>query len=152
LPFFLRPSLNSTTRSRNLQQNRDGSDLNNFVDSISVPILMLTNDLKIRRFTLAAQRLFNFIPSDLGRPFKDLRTAFDLSHLEAIALEVLETLNTQDQEIQTQAGHWYSIRTRPYRTAENRIDGVTIVFFDIDALKRQAATLYQFLKSGLQMV
>jgi two-component system CheB/CheR fusion protein len=132
---------NDELRSRNLQQNRDGSDLNNFVDSISVPILMLTNDLKIRRFTLAAQRLFNFIPSDLGRPFKDLRTAFDLSHLEAIALEVLETLNTQDQEIQTQAGHWYSIRTRPYRTAENRIDGVTIVFFDIDALKRQAATL-----------
>ena len=132
---------NDELRSRNLQQNRDGSDLNNFVDSISVPILMLTNDLRIRRFTLAAQRLFNFIPSDLGRPFKDLRTAFDLSHLEAIALEVLETLNTQDQEIQTQTGHWYSIRTRPYRTAENRIDGVTIVFFDINALKRQAATL-----------
>jgi two-component system CheB/CheR fusion protein len=132
---------NDELRSRNLQQNRSNSDLKNFVDSINVPILMLTNDLRIRRFTPAAQRLFNFIPSDIGRPFKDLRTDFDITRLEAIASEVLETLNTQNQEIQTQAGHWYSIRTRPYRTAENRIDGVTIVFFDIDALKRHAVTL-----------
>ena len=132
---------NDELRSRNLQQNRNSSDLNNFVDSISVPILMLTNELRIRRFTLAAQRLFNFIPTDIGRPFNDFRTDFDVSSLEAMALEVLETLNTKDQEIQTQAGYWYSLRIRPYRTVENQIDGVTIVFVDIDALKRHAATL-----------
>lgn len=132
---------NDELRSRNLQQSQNSSDINNFVDSISVPILMLTNDLRIRRFTLAAQRLFNFLPTDIGRLFSYFRTDFDISNLEAIASEVLETLNTQDHEIQTQAGHWYSIRTRPYRTAENKIDGVTIVFFDIDALKRHAVTL-----------
>ncbi|WP_197985119.1 CheR family methyltransferase [Leptolyngbya sp. Cla-17] len=132
---------NEELLSRNLQQNRNSSDLNNFVDSISVPILMLTNELRIRRFTLAAQRLFNFIPTDIGRPFNDFRTDFDVSSLEAMALEVLETLNTKDQEIQTQAGYWYSLRIRPYRTVENQIDGVTIVFVDVDAFKRHAANL-----------
>jgi two-component system CheB/CheR fusion protein len=132
---------NDELRSRNLQQSRNSSDINNFVDSISVPILMLTNDLRIRRFTLAAQRLFNFLPTDVGRPFNDFRTDFDVSSLEAMALEVLETLNTKDEEVQTQDGYWYSLRVRPYRTVENQIDGVTIAFLDIDALKRHAATL-----------
>ncbi|MBW4461741.1 MAG: PAS domain-containing protein [Nodosilinea sp. WJT8-NPBG4] len=132
---------NDELRSRNLQQSRDNSDINNFVDSINVPIVMLTNELKIRRLTLPAQRLFNFIPSDIGRPFSDLRTGFEASSLESMALEVLETLNTKEQEIQTQTGHWYSLRIRPYRTTENQIDGLTMVFLDINALKRHAATL-----------
>jgi two-component system, chemotaxis family, CheB/CheR fusion protein len=132
---------NEELRSRNLQQNRDNGDLNNFIDSISVPILMLTNDLRIRRFTPTAQRLFNFISTDVGRSFNDFRTDFDASNLESMALEVLETLNTKTQEIQTQSGYWYSLRIRPYRTTDNQIDGVTMVFLDIDTLKRHAAVL-----------
>ncbi len=70
-----------------------------------------------------AQRLFNFIPSDVGRRFSDLRSDFDIARLEAMASEVLETLNTQEQEMQTQTGHWYALRMRPYPTTENQIDG-----------------------------
>ncbi|WP_404790526.1 chemotaxis protein CheB [Altericista sp. CCNU0014] len=132
---------NEELRSRNLQQNRDNSDLNNFIASIGIPIVMLTNDLRIRRFTPTAQRLFNFISTDIGRPFSDLRTEFDISHLEPMVLEVLETLNTKEQEIQTQTGYWYTLRIRPYRTTENQIDGVTMVFLDIDAFKRHADVL-----------
>jgi len=132
---------NEELRSRNLQQNRDNNDLNNFIASINIPIVMLTNDLRIRRFTPTAQRLFNFIPTDIGRPFTDLHGNFDVSQLEPMILEVLETLNTKEQEIQTEAGYWYSIRIRPYRTTENQIDGVTLVVLDIDTLKRHAASL-----------
>jgi two-component system CheB/CheR fusion protein len=132
---------NDELRSRNLQQKRDNSDLNNFLTSISIPIIMLTNDLRIRRFTPTAQRLFNFIPTDIGRPFNDLRANFEVPNLEAMIGEVLETLNTQEQEIQTQGGYWYSLRIRPYRTTENQIDGVTMIFVDIDALKRNATTI-----------
>ncbi|MEJ6487489.1 CheR family methyltransferase [Nostoc punctiforme UO1] len=132
---------NEELRSRNLQQNRDNSDLNNFIASINIPIVMLTNDLRIRRFTPTAQRLFNFIPTDIGRPLTDLHGNFDVSQLEPMILEVLETLNTKEQEIQTEAGYWYTIRIRPYRTTENQIDGVTMVLQDIDALKRYTASL-----------
>ncbi|HEY9824386.1 MAG TPA: CheR family methyltransferase, partial [Stenomitos sp.] len=132
---------NDELRSRNLQQNRDNSDLNNFIASISIPIVMLTNDLRIRRFTPTAQQLFNFITTDIGRPFTDLHGNFDISQLEPMILEVLDTLNTKEQEIQSKSGCWYSLRIRPYRTTENQIDGVTLVFLDIDALKRHAAAL-----------
>ncbi|MGB8701781.1 MAG: ATP-binding protein, partial [Thermosynechococcaceae cyanobacterium] len=132
---------NDELRSRNLQQNRDNSDLNNFIASINVSIVMLNNNLRIRRFTPSAQRLFNFIPTDIGRPFTDLHGNFDVSQLEPMILEVLDTLNTKEQEIQTEAGYWYNLRIRPYRTAENQIDGVTLVFLDIDTFKRHTVTL-----------
>ncbi len=132
---------NDELRSRNLQQNRDNSDLNNFIASISIPIIMMTNELRIRRFTPTAQRLFNFIPTDIGRPFTDLHGKFDVSQLEPMILEVLDTLSIKEQEIQTEAGYWYNLRIRPYRTTDNQIDGVTLVFLDIDALKRQTDEL-----------
>ncbi|MCX5963759.1 MAG: ATP-binding protein [Cyanobacteria bacterium] len=132
---------NEELQNRNLQQNRDNSDLNNFITSINIPIVMLTNELRIRRFTPTAQRLFNFIPTDIGRPFTDLHGKFDISQLEPMILEVLETLNTKEQEIQTEAGYWYSLRIRPYRTTENQIDGVTLWLQDIHALKLHTASL-----------
>ena len=54
---------------------------------------------------------------------------------------MLETLSVKELEVQTQGGHWYNLRIRPYRTLENQIDGVVLVLLDIDALKRSAVTL-----------
>jgi hypothetical protein len=33
-------------------------------------------------------------------------------------------------------GHWYQLVVRPYMTTDNRIDGTTVVCFDISSLKR----------------
>jgi two-component system, chemotaxis family, CheB/CheR fusion protein len=132
---------NNELRSLNLQQNQDNNDLTNFIASVSIPIVMLTNERRIRRFTPAAQKLFNFIPTDIGRPFTDLHGNFDISQLEPMILEVMDTLNSKEQEIQTAAGYWYSLRIRPYRTTENQVDGVTLVLQDIDTLKRHTALL-----------
>jgi len=132
---------NEELSSRNSQLHQLNNDLNNLLASINIPILMLTNDLRIRRFTPMAQRLFNFIPTDTGRPFSDIRANLNILDLESLILEVLETLSVKELEVQTQEGHWYTLRIRPYRTTENQIDGVVLVLLDIDTLKRTAATL-----------
>jgi two-component system, chemotaxis family, CheB/CheR fusion protein len=132
---------NSELRSLNLKQTRDNDDLNNYIASIKIPIVMLNNESRIRRFTPAAQQLFNFIPTDIGRPFTDLHSNFDTSQLEPLIREVLDTLNTKEQEIQTTTGYWYSLSIRPYRTTDNQIDGVTLVLQDIDTLKGYNASL-----------
>ena len=132
---------NEELRSRNSELHQLNNDLTNLLASINVPILMLTNDLRIRRFTPMAQRLFNFIPTDAGRPFSDIRANLNIPNLEPLILEVLETLNVKELEVQTQSGHWYILRIRPYRTTENKIDGVVLILLDIDTLKRSAATL-----------
>ena len=132
---------NEELRSRNLEQHQVNNDLINLLGSINIPILMLANDLQIRRFTPTAQQLFNLIPTDIGRPFSDIRSSLDVPNLEQMILEVIDTLHTKEQEVQTLAGYWYNLRIRPYRTTENLIDGVVMVWLDIDALKRSYKTL-----------
>ncbi|MEH2142658.1 chemotaxis protein CheB [Nostoc sp.] len=134
-------TINEELRSRNFELHQLNNDLTNLLASINIPILMLTNDLRIRRFTPMAQRLFNFIPADAGRPLSDIRANLNISDLESLILEVLDTLSIKELEVQTQGGHWYNLRIRPYRTKENQIDGVVLVLLDIDALKRSTATL-----------
>ncbi|WP_373535022.1 CheR family methyltransferase [Microcoleus sp.] len=128
-------------RTRNLDLQQVNNDVTNLLASISIPILMLANDLRIRSFTPMAQRLFNLISTDVGRPFSDIRANLEIPNLEAMIWEVLDTLNTKEQEVQTASGYWYALRIRPYRTAENQIEGVVMVLIDIDDLKRSAATL-----------
>jgi two-component system, chemotaxis family, CheB/CheR fusion protein len=132
---------NEELRRRNTELYRVNNDLTNLLASINIPILMLTNDLRIRRFTPMAQYLFNFIPTDTGRPLSDIRTNLNIPDLEPLILEVLATLSVKELEVQTQAGYWYTLRIRPYRTTENQIDGVVLVLLDIDALKRSAVTV-----------
>ncbi len=129
--------------NRNAEQSLINNDLTNLLSSINIPVLMLANDLQIRRFTPTAQRLFNLIPTDVGRPFSDIRTTLNIPDLEQMILQVIQTLNTQEKEVQTQAGYWYNLRICPYRTTENQIDGVVMVLIDIDALKRSAIILEQ---------
>ncbi|MHC5932663.1 chemotaxis protein CheB [Nostoc sp.] len=134
---------NEELRSRNLELHQLNNDLTNLLASINIPILILTLDLRIRRFTPMGQRLFNLIPADAGRPLSDIRTNLDIPDLESLILDVLDTLIIKELEVQTFGGHWYNLRIRPYRTIENQIDGVVLVLIDIDVLKRSAATLEQ---------
>ncbi|MEG4808899.1 CheR family methyltransferase [Microcoleus sp. F8-D3] len=132
---------NDELRSRNIEQSLVNNDLINLLSSINIPILMLTNDLQIRRFTPTAQQIFSLIPTDVGRPFSDIRSTLNAPDLEQMMLEVIDTLQTKEQEVQTLSGYWYNLRIRPYRTTENQIDGVVMVLIDIDALKRSTKTL-----------
>ncbi len=131
-------TINEEHRHRNADLYQLNNDLTNFLASTNIPILMLTNDLRIRRFTPVAQRLFNFIPTDAGRPLSDIRTNLNIPNLESLILEVLDTLSIKELEVKTEAGYWYLLRIRPYRTIENQIDGVVLLLLDIDALKRSA--------------
>jgi two-component system CheB/CheR fusion protein len=134
---------NEELRSRNLELQQLNNDLTNLLASINIPILILTLDLRVRRFTPMAQRLFNLIPTDAGRPLSDIRANLNISDLETLILEVLDTLSIKELEVQTLGGHWYNLRIRPYRTTENQIDGVVLVLIDIDVLKRSTPTLEQ---------
>lgn len=134
---------NEELRSRNLELHQANNDLTNLLGSINIPILILTLDLRVRRFTPMAQRLFNLIPTDAGRPLSDIRANLNIPDLEPLILEVLETLTTKELEVQTFGGYWYNLRIRPYRTTENQIDGIVLVLIDIDGLKRNAESLEQ---------
>src|SRR5262249_53425569 len=99
---------------------------------------MLGSDLKIRRFTPQAERMLNLLPSDVGRPIGDFRLKIHVPDLEKLVREVIESLATKEREVQDREGRVYSMWIRPYRTADNKIDGAVFALFDLTA-RRQAA-------------
>ena len=129
-------TLNKEMITRNAELSRLNSDLNNLHLSINTAILVVGRDLKIRRFTPAAEKAFNLVATDLGRPIRGIRSAINFSGLESLVLEVIDRVALREREVQDHAGRWYLLRIRPYVTVENEVDGVVLVLIDIDALKR----------------
>ena len=134
---------NEELQSRNTESSHANDDLVNLLKNVNIPILMLSSDLRIRRFTPMMRSLFNLIPSDVGRPINDIRFDIDIPDLETWVSEVLETLTTLERDVQDLAGRWYLLRIRPYRTVENHIDGVVLVLLDVNNLKQTEQTLQE---------
>ncbi|MBE9046333.1 PAS domain-containing protein [Pleurocapsales cyanobacterium LEGE 10410] len=132
---------NEELQHRNLEARQSNDDLLNLLNSIEIPILMLEKDLRIRRFTPTAQRIFNLIPTDIGRPLSDIRLNLDFPDLEAAIAEAIDTPTIIRREVRDRSLHWYELCIRPYKTAEDRIDGAVVSLIDIDDLKRNAEQL-----------
>jgi two-component system CheB/CheR fusion protein len=45
-------------------------------------------------------------------------------------------VDPQQQEIQDRTGRWHSLRIRPYKGLDNRLDGAVITLIDIDVARR----------------
>lgn len=129
-------TLNEELQHRNLDLNQANNDLVNFIGSVQMAIVMLDPDLRIRRFTPSAEKLLNLIPTDIGRPVSDIKLKIDLPELERLLAETIDTVSTREQEVRDRDGRWYSLRIRPYKTLDNKIDGAVLVLVDVDALKR----------------
>ncbi len=118
-----------------------GNDLSNLLTSVNIPLLMLTSDLKVRQFTPPMQRLLNVRESDIGRSISEIRLQLSIEDIEPILNDVLETLGTREMEVQDREGRWNLLRVRPYRSSENRIEGLVVVLVDIDQLRRSQQEL-----------
>ena len=112
------------------------NDVQNLMASTEIGTLFLDRNLCIQRFTPSVARIMNLIQADIGRPLQHLNPNMNYDHLLEDAQEVLDSLNTKEQELQTQDGNWYLMRIRPYRTTENVIEGVVLTFVDITEIKR----------------
>jgi two-component system, chemotaxis family, CheB/CheR fusion protein len=112
------------------------SDLQNLMAATDIGTLFLDRDLRIKRHTPRISDLFNILPSDAGRPISHFTHAFRYDGLLSAAERVLKHLVPQEREIQGMNGRWYLMRLRPYRTIEDRIEGVVITFVDITDLRR----------------
>ena len=129
-------TVNEELQHRNEELSQINNDLVNLLSSVQMAIIMLGPNLHIRRFTPMAEKMLNLIPADVGRSIKDLNLNIPMPDLEHNLAEVIETVNVKEFEIRDTQGRWYSLRLRPYRTTDNKIDGVVIVLNDIDVLKR----------------
>jgi two-component system, chemotaxis family, CheB/CheR fusion protein len=128
-------TLNEELQNRNSELTVANNDLVNLLTSVDIPVVILDNDMRIRRFTPAAEKVFNIIPTDVGRRISDLRHSLELQNLEGMIAGVLESVSTREAEVRDREGRWYSLRVRPYKTTDNRIAGAVLALLDIQALK-----------------
>ena len=128
-------TVNEELENQNNELTVANNDLINLLSSVNIPIVMLDSRLRIRRFTPAAEKIFNLLPSDIGRIFNDIRPSIKYQNFDSLINEVMDSLETREVESQDENQNWYSIRIKPYKTIENKIDGVIIVLSDINKVK-----------------
>jgi two-component system CheB/CheR fusion protein len=126
-------TVNEELQNRNDELSKVNSDLSNLLSSVNIPIIMLGNDLRVRRFTPMAEELMNLISSDIGRPITDIKPNLKMPEMKQAIQRVIDSLEIQEFRVEDTEGRWYSMRIRPYRTLDNKIDGVVIVLLDIEA-------------------
>jgi two-component system CheB/CheR fusion protein len=124
-------TVNEEMQSRNTELTKTNDDLSNLLSSVNIPIVMLGNDLRIRRFTPQAERVLNLLPTDIGRPIGDFKPKIDVPEMEHLFMDVIDNLTTRQSEVRDKEGRTYSMSIRPYRTGDNRIDGAVMALFDI---------------------
>lgn len=117
------------------QLSQANNDLNNLLRSIEVATVYLDRTLKVKRFTPAATKIFNLIPSDIDRPLTQLSINLHYKTLADDVTHALKTLEAKALEVSATDGAWYYMRIIPYRTAENIIEGVLITLVDITTQK-----------------
>jgi two-component system CheB/CheR fusion protein len=127
-------TVNHELKSNLEELSRANSDLQNLMASTDIATVFLDRQLRIKRFTPRLQEIFSVISSDIGRPLSDLTSKLRYAELAEDAQRVLDTLEKQECEVQAD-GHWFIARIAPYRTVEDKIEGVVVTFVDITERK-----------------
>lgn len=128
-------TVNEEMANRNAELNRLNNDLINLQTSTKLPIVLLGLDLKIRHFSPEAQKQFNLLSTDIGRPFGHVRHNLDMSDLEAFIAKVIATRREHSVEVLDKDNRWHILHVHPYITAEHKTDGAVLVLTDINAIK-----------------
>ena len=120
-------------------------DMKNLLNSTDIATLFLDGELKVRRFTSPTTTIIKLIAGDAGRPITDLVSELDYPGLADDAREVLRSLAFHERQVSARDGRWFTVRIMPYRTQDDRIDGVVITFVEITVAKTLEATLREAL-------
>ncbi len=129
-------TLNEELKISNVEFIKVNRDLTNLLESISIPLVMVGRDLRIRRFTRAMEPILNLIASDVGRAITDLQPQIDLPGLRRLLSDAMEGGNRKPPDVRDSHGRWYSLRILPSLGPDGQIDGAVVMLIDIDAAKR----------------
>ncbi len=129
-------TLNEELKISNVEFSQVNRDLTNLLESISIPLVMVGKDLRIRRFTRAMEPMLNLIASDVGRSITDLQPQMELPDLRRLLLDAMEGGNRKPRDVRDSHGRWFSLRILPSLGPDGKIDGAVVMLIDIDAAKR----------------
>ena len=124
-------TLNEELENRNSELAVLNNDLQNILGSVDIAILLLDENLRIRRMNSEAQRALKLLAADVGRPITDLKTSLGFDGLDKLVAATIETLTMQEVQVEDRNGAKFSLRVRPYKTTDNRIEGAVLTLIDV---------------------
>lgn len=127
------------------------SDFQNFINATDIGTIFLDRDLKLKLSTPRAREVFNLLESDAGRPLSDITSKLRDHAIHKDVRTVLDRLSNVEREVQTDDERWYYMRILPYRTMDNRIDGVVLTFQDVTQ-RREAEMLARAIDERMRVL
>jgi two-component system CheB/CheR fusion protein len=128
-------TVNSELKTKLELISRANSDLQNLLAATDFGTLFLDSGLNIKRFTDQVRELFSISAIDEGRPISDFAHQLEYNELVKDTRAVIADLTPVRREIRSPKGRWYDLRMRPYRTVDDKVDGVVITFVDVTERK-----------------
>jgi two-component system, chemotaxis family, CheB/CheR fusion protein len=128
-------TVNDELHSRMTELSQANDDLHNVLAGVDNAVVIVGMDLRIRRYTRAAEQLFNLIPGDLGRSITFLDSFIGTS-FEPKVSSVIHSLSTLEEELLCSNQRWYALKVSPYKTLDHTIRGALVTLIDIDVRKR----------------
>ncbi len=145
-------TVNIQYQSKAEELTRLNNDMKNLLDATEIGTIFLGNNLEILRYTPQIKKLFNIIPTDVGRSLAHVVASFDYSLIEENIRQVIDRLTTTEIEIKTKMNDWYTVRIMPYRTMDNFISGAVLTFSLITGYKQMEFKLKTLLSYSASVV
>jgi two-component system CheB/CheR fusion protein len=136
-------TLNDELQSRNSELSQLTNDLGNLLVGVDIPIVILDGSMRIRRFTPAAEKIFNLIATDVGRPFSDIASRLEVPNWNQLIDEVIGQRHIVEREVRDRQGRWFCLRMRPYQSGERTVEGILMALLDIDSVRRSLDEAYE---------
>ena len=124
-------TVNFELKNKVEETGKANDDLTNLIVSIDIATVFVDRGMRIKRFTPRATDIFNVLATDVGRPLLDLTHGLYYDDIGTDVERVIRNLQSLEREVEGRGGRWYLARISPYRTREDRIDGVVLNFIDV---------------------
>jgi two-component system CheB/CheR fusion protein len=127
-------TVNDELNTKNLELKISHENLSNLLASSQLPVIMVSDDLKIRLFTPAAEKHLNLLSADIGRPLASINMGLSGADLEKLGKSVISTSTAIEHQVTDRQGLRYNLKICPFLTSENKIDGAVFLFVNVDAV------------------
>jgi two-component system CheB/CheR fusion protein len=130
-------TLNDELHERNQELQRASGDVLNLLDAVEIPILMLDEERRLRRFTRRAATFLDLTAADVGRHLGDLALPIVAPDLELWITRSMELAILVEAEVHDRSDRWHRLQIRPRRAPDGPVDGAILSLVDIDELRSE---------------
>ncbi|MGH7527992.1 MAG: CheR family methyltransferase, partial [Gemmatimonadales bacterium] len=132
-------TLNEELHQRNAELTARAAEIAGLLESMTMPVVMLTADLRVRAFNAPAAAELRLGPASLGRRLQQAQLPVVFPLLLELAERALRDGTQQEREVQSSQGKWHALRTWPILGPAGDAPSVVFALVDITSLKTRLA-------------